>query len=621
MTARTRLPALIAVVACFGALPATASAATIHTDSASEFGDCTLRDAVQSIREGMIDLSDCEPSGTFGVNDKIILGGGEFHVGLSGPDDDANDTGDLDINKSLTIVGLGPDRTSINGGPGYRALDVSGSGVTLTLKDLAVRNGAPDSLGGGIRGQGGTVVNVINGVISGNAAGGGTGGGGINAPTVNITNSRVSNNTAPLLGSGIGANTLTIANSTIANNSGVNALAAINATITNSTIRENSTPGVGAALVPDSAGGTFTITRSAITANHAGGAGGAIYIPSSDATTVNVTDSTLAGNVSAGGGGGAINSQGGNVTLDRTALIGNIASGSASPGGAVSFQSNGTLTATNTTFSGNRSDQDGGAIYIDGGAPTGGAANLRSATISQNVANADSSGSATGGGLARYNAPVVSLRNSIIADNLVLFSGTGADCRAVGGGLTSEGYNLFGTADTCATSGVTTGDVVVLDVSFPDSGLLALNTNGGPTLTHALTPASPAVDSAFPGTGPGQPCEPVDERGVPRSLGGRCDRGAYERVTCHGRVVNVVGTSAADVLSGTSAADGVLGLGGADRITGGSGDDGLCGGAGGDKLNGGAGKDFLDGGSGKDSCSGGAGHDNAKSCEKETSIP
>ena len=49
-----------------------------------------------------------------------------------------------------------------------------------------------------------------------------------------------------------------------------------------------------------------------------------------------------------------------------------------------------------------------------------------------------------------------------------------------------------------------------------------LQDNGGPTLTHALSSSSPAIDS-----GDNTYCPSTDQRGVERS-DGACDIGAYE---------------------------------------------------------------------------------------------
>ncbi|MEP6896755.1 MAG: choice-of-anchor Q domain-containing protein, partial [Chloroflexota bacterium] len=47
--------------------------------------------------------------------------------------------------------------------------------------------------------------------------------------------------------------------------------------------------------------------------------------------------------------------------------------------------------------------------------------------------------------------------------------------------------------------------------------------NGGPTLTHALLPGSPAIDA-----GDDAACSAVDQRGIARPQGAHCDIGSYE---------------------------------------------------------------------------------------------
>ncbi|MCB0133230.1 MAG: hypothetical protein KDD78_20345, partial [Caldilineaceae bacterium] len=48
--------------------------------------------------------------------------------------------------------------------------------------------------------------------------------------------------------------------------------------------------------------------------------------------------------------------------------------------------------------------------------------------------------------------------------------------------------------------------------------------NGGPTMTHALTADSPALDAAR-----ADACPATDQRGVARPQGAACDAGAFER--------------------------------------------------------------------------------------------
>jgi hypothetical protein len=86
--------------------------------------------------------------------------------------------------------------------------------------------------------------------------------------------------------------------------------------------------------------------------------------------------------------------------------------------------------------------------------------------------------------------------------------------------VASDGYDIESTGDSCAFDQPT--DVV--DVSAGALALGALADNGGPTLTHALDPASIAVDAI-----PVELCgADEDQRGVARPQGGMCDIGSFE---------------------------------------------------------------------------------------------
>jgi hypothetical protein len=92
--------------------------------------------------------------------------------------------------------------------------------------------------------------------------------------------------------------------------------------------------------------------------------------------------------------------------------------------------------------------------------------------------------------------------------------------------MESLGHNL----DSDGTSGFVNGangDLVGSATSPLDAKLSPLQNNGGPTLTVALLPGSPALGAAACSDANGAPL-PVDQRGFPRSQVRGCDIGAFE---------------------------------------------------------------------------------------------
>jgi CSLREA domain-containing protein len=594
-------------------LSARASAGTISVtttiDQLDGSAPCSLREAVDTANAD-VNSGGCTDANP-GAADTIRLAGGDYNLQRAG-NEDANASGDLDVTESLTIAGDGADVTGIDGNgaiTGDRALQISSG--TLTISGLTVHDGRTTAAGGGIQGLSGTALKLTDSTVSNNSARGDfAAGGGISADIVTLTNSAVSGNTASrtdgafstaMRGGGISASTATLVNSTVSGNtSGYNGggIDAGAATLTNSAVSGNKASGGGG-------GGLFAttakLTNSTVSGNSAGARGGGI------AGAGTLTDSTVRRNT-AGAEGGGISAEAGSLTVLRSTVSDNDATNN---GGAIFYTSPGTLSITNSTVSGNESNGWGGALSTDEGTT-----NIKNATINRNVADADGNGVGDGGGLDAFGG-AVNLRNTILAGNFDATSPVHPDWHCDAGGVVSQGYNLLSSTAGCAVVPGTG------DETAADPGLAFLANNGGKTLAHALLASSPAINTGNPAT-PGSgsaACPATDQRGVPRTLGGRCDKGAYERVSCHSKLVNRVGTGGADVLVGTSAADGILGLGGNDVLRGGAAGDGLCGGDGNDQLFGEAGPDFLDGGGGTDTCNGGTESDQAVSCETISSIP
>jgi hypothetical protein len=134
---------------------------------------------------------------------------------------------------------------------------------------------------------------------------------------------------------------------------------------------------------------------------------------------------------------------------------------------------------------------------------------LMNSTVSGNTAS-------SGGGLYNSSSQVI-LTSSIVASNL-----EGVDCSFNRGSITSHGYNLD--SDTsCRLTAAT-------DHPGVDPLLGPLQDNGGPTLTHALLPGSPAIDAIPWGTNGCGTTLLGDQRwqARPQPAWGACDSGAYE---------------------------------------------------------------------------------------------
>lgn len=275
-------------------------------------------------------------------------------------------------------------------------------------------------------------------------------------------------------------------------------------------------------------GGTCTVLHSTITGNGAYGGGGV----ANHGGTCTVLHSAISGNTASRLGGGVLN-HGGNVTVTHSIISDNGPRDEFFYGGGVANYAGGTLTVTHSTISGNTARSVGGVLNLrtlavvnstisgnfvpnsGGGASNTGTLTVINSTISDNAAS-------SGGGMV--NSGTLRLANTLVAGN----TAPNAPEISNSARVFANHHNLFGVDGTAGVQGFRPGptDVVpAAGVLLPDILDPTLADNGGPTLTHALVPGSPAIDAIPPSD---RGCRGADQRGGHRPQGAGCDIGAFE---------------------------------------------------------------------------------------------
>jgi hypothetical protein len=465
-----------------------------------------------------------------------VARGGDVAV-LSTPGHNGSGGGIYSIGGALTIAGATIANNQVFGGQGGdhnglqgagRGGSGGGGGLYATGGSLDISNSriANNQTTGG-RGGDGSFSNSV----SRNGGDGGTPQGGglyVNGSSLTIATSTIGSNQETGGSGGLYGNdclaqggglynggTLTVTGSTLSANTATNSGGGIynsgTLTVSDSTLSGNAANGNGGGIY-NYFSGTLAVSDSIMSGNSARGAGGGIY---NFVGTLTVSDSTLSGNAANGTygvGGGIYN--GGTLTVTGSTLAGNT---STYYGGGI--HNNGTLTVSDSTLSGNSAAADGGGIWNYGTHPV----TLTNVTLTANRANTRG-GTYHGGGLMVYSGLPV-LHNTLIAGNFNDATGTTRD--DVYGALNSGGdYNLIGdgTGMTGLSNGVN-GNLVGSAGAPIDPLLGPLQDNGGPTLTHALLPDSPAIDA-----GNNAYATDWDQRGegFPRIVNGIIDIGAFE---------------------------------------------------------------------------------------------
>lgn len=418
MKNKTTLHNFVLLLLLFAAM---ASRAQIITSNADDGSAGTLRATIANASPGAI----------------ITFGLGITNIVLT--------SGEITIDKSLTITGNGLANTTVNGNGASRIFNIINGNIILN--DITLTNGLADN--GGAVAIANADVTINASTISASVANGASGSGGAiwvnTGADLSIFNSTISGNRANRAGGGIesvaGTNvvltnvTLTGNNAGLApataapgNGGGLHITGAGTAEINGGTVSNNTAASEGGGLWNGS--GTMEINGTAISQNTASGAaadngGGGIYNLNGGTLLIeNATISNNAANGTSGSGGGILNDVGAMLTVSDSEISGNTSNRA---GGGIE-NNIGFITLNDVNISGNQTFSapgNGGGIHITGA----GTATLTDGTVNNNTAGAEGGGLWNGTGTMTINGTTIS---SNIA------SGAAAD--QGGGGI----YNLNG---------------------------------------------------------------------------------------------------------------------------------------------------------------------------------
>lgn len=546
--------------------------------------DCTLRAAIESANTGTA-VDGCI-SGSAGLDEivfdstlaesTITLAAGQLEItnalSITGPV--AEDAG------GVVIDGNGQSRLLFIEGATTSEFAVGLTGVTLTngfssgtpggavhvyfadlgLDHVTVSNSAieatPTQTGGaGVYARYGN-VELKDVTISGNTASTtaiSTWGGGLSIfdGDLTITDSMITENSINPGFSGSGAGfrvtdgNLTMSGTTVSENtiSGIGygggiaisgstfSGSSLTALISNSLVVGNSLTGVGGensgggGLSIGIPGGNIELTDVTVSGN-TGGTGGGAFLSAQSGFLTNVT---IIDNVASNFGDGDTNVKGGGIFVnfgDFTfvdSTISNNVNLNGRGGGLFAFSESGqTLTLTDSTVSGNSTDQLGGGVYAD-----------RTNLELVNSTVSDNSSGDSGGGI------LVSLASANLVHATVAFNSSSGGADGVVADQLSLNNSLIFQAEAgqtaCSTKATSHSNTLATDISctgtatsLTDIALQPLADNGGPTLTHALGAESVAIESA--GDCVTDFGISSDQRGIPRPGPGSsaCDIGAFE---------------------------------------------------------------------------------------------
>ena len=559
------LAAVAAAVAMTSPARAGAIAVTTTLDEHNNQPPCSLREAIRSANNDLAIGGCAAGSGP----DTITLPPGTYILGIANvapiTDEQNAQTGDLDIQADLSIVGTDAATTIVDGNGAAladRVFDIRTTLPNVSFSGVTIRNGNEPSGaagGGGVSNEGKATFTEV--IITANGTG--SGGGGVSngtGATSTFVKSTVAGNFAAASGGGVrigfgataifvattlSGNTANVSGGGISNNDGV-------ASLTDSTLSGNASISEGGGIF-NSAAGSSTIVNSTISGNRTNLSGGGVHGGSSavaNATiTANVADSDANGT---GDGGGVAGTA---LTAKNSIIGGNI--DPSPPPGLVSPDCQGNLTSQGYNLISNNS----GCTGTPGLGDKIGSAGL---PIAPGL-----------GPLKDNGGP--SPTHALLASSPAHNAGSPAP--------------PGGPGDACAATDQR-------GVPRPQGGRCDMGAFEAAECFNAVANrvGTPGNDVLRGTSGPD----------VFLGFGGN-DR--------------IKGLGGNDRACGGKGKDIILGGKGRDRLAGADGADRLFGGHAADLLRGGGGADALIGGRGPDRCAGGSGRDRAATCEREGQVP
>ena len=275
-------------------------------------------------------------------------------------------------------------------------------------------------------------------------------------------------------------------------------------------------------------GSTMTVAGSVFYDHYASDKGGVFFVIDS---TLSIVDSTGRWNA-AGDDGGVIYGQNGTMNISRSTFTENHAGDQA---GVIWLNRDNRVTIDNSTFSGNNADQWCGVLRV-AGTDVDNTVTVVNSTFYGNSAK-------TRGTIGSGN-PNTLLVNCIFAGNTATNPPEESD---IGGEYSPDcAGNIF------QTDAVPVGIDPAKNLFGVDPLLGPLADNGGPTLTHALLPGSPAIDAGVTVLAVNPDGTPLgyDQRGLayPRVVGNAVDIGAVEYLFGDADGDNAVGSGDLDTV-------------------------------------------------------------------------